>query len=160
MDNMRKYIYSYLILIFIGGCDRYFELIPESYYGNLNYKIMKNEIFLYFVDTVRINSNTPLYNLDSTLNVFVNLQVRNDDNKWEDKCSYFITDAKDLKIVPYRINDFKRGNPDDSLDYCYRVMFYTGNYIKYPIKFHMVDFNNQEHIITFVPQKIEEIDTD
>ena len=155
---MKKSI-IYILLIFIMGCSRYFELIPISYDGNLDSEINQEKIFLYFdSDTVSISASTTYYNLDSTLNTFIYLHVKNYDDKWYDEYSYYLTDDKNLKIFPDGIGDREVGNSANSLDYLYRIKFYQGDFkIKYPINFHIVGLDNRENIITFIPKKIEDM---
>ncbi|MBL1213676.1 MAG: hypothetical protein HND52_10000 [Ignavibacteriae bacterium] len=156
---MKKSNFIYILLLFIVGCSRYFELIPISYEGNLDSEINQEKIFLYFdSDTVRISASTTYYNLDSTLDAFIYLHVKNEDDKWYDEYSFFLTDDKKFKLFPYSIGNRKVGNSTDSLDYRYSIMFHPGDFIKYPINFHIVGLDNREHIITFIPKRIEDIE--
>ena len=145
----------FVVLFSLSSCEEYISLFPTSYTGGANYEIINYDLFLMGNDTMKICANTTGIEGDSTLYVFIKIQLKEEDKGWENDSLYYIVDSGEYRLKPYSVRKFDKDLNGNNFNYEYRIMFYTGEEIKLPVKFNITDLNNNKHVITFNLEKIE-----
>jgi hypothetical protein len=155
----RQKIFSHFLLFIITiiqfqSCSGYYLLKPVSYKGEYSFKIDEYDLFIFSTDTIKINGLNDISETDNqSLYVFVELQINTENEKWENTASYFLIDSDTSIISPYNIRKF--GTDNDSLEYGYSIMFYTGEYIKAPLIF-QYKVDDKKNIVEFEFERYSE----